>query len=163
MCSQTQSDQGILYHQIYVAWMMFAQSNEPRTTKYHWIPPNTMQYHRIPYSTMQYECNTSAAKVGTPSLLTPRAAMPSPREGESRWAVAKSNLQKNWFVIFFENICKFETNVKRGVWIEVLAMMVSEVDFLQLYSAMASPFRQHGNYHSIDDWYRVDRCCQTLW
>ena len=29
-----------------------------------------------------------------PSLLTPRAAIPSARDGESRWAVAKSNLQQ---------------------------------------------------------------------
>ena len=65
-------------------------------------------------------------------------------DGESRWAVAKSNLQQKRLKTF-ENYEKEEESLRKAsdLWtrigVGVLTMTVFVGDFLQLCSAMASP------------------------
>ena len=54
----------------------------------------TYLHHISIYPTIKMMSHASAAKVGTPSTLTPSAAIPSLIVGESRCAVAKSNLKR---------------------------------------------------------------------
>ena len=69
-------------------------------------------------------------------------------DGESRWAVAKSNLQQKTLrktLRTFENCEKEEESLRKAsdLWtrigVGVLTMTVFVGDFLQLCSAMASP------------------------
>ena len=71
--------------------------------------------------------HASAAKVGTPSTLTPSAAIPSLIVGERRCAVAKSNLKRR--NVFSSDFCQEA----------ILTMMGSADDFPLPSSTTACP------------------------